>query len=254
MHPCSSSYLPRREFLKTVAAGMAVATVATTAAAATVAAPGLASPAHAQNTTQDGPVVLPALPYAPNALEPVISANTLGFHHGKHHAGYVTNANRLLKDSGITATSLEEIVKASAAQKKQALFNNAAQVYNHNLYWQSLTPSGGAIPPKMAELLTRDFGSVDAAKKALADCAVGRFASGWAWLVADPAANGALKIMDTMNADTPLTMGLTPLLVIDVWEHAYYLDYQNKRADHVAAVIDKLLDWNAALARLEQAA
>ncbi|AGW13376.1 superoxide dismutase [Megalodesulfovibrio gigas] len=244
MHSCNSSCLPRREFLKTVALGTAVAAVA---------ASSMSSIAFAQ-TPADGPVVLPALPYAPNALEPVISANTLGFHHGKHHAGYVANTNRLLKDSGIAATSLEDIVKAAAEQKKQGLFNNAAQVYNHNLYWQSLTPGGGNIPAAMQELLTRDFGSVDAAKKALADCAVNRFASGWAWLVADPAAKNTLKIVDTMNAETPLTMGLTPLLVIDVWEHAYYLDYQNKRADYAKAVIDKLLNWDAALARLQKTA
>ncbi|GAB7081994.1 superoxide dismutase [Megalodesulfovibrio paquesii] len=238
MHPCSSACLPRREFFKTVAVGAAVAAVATS---------GLSSIAFAQ----DGPVTLPALPYAFDALAPVISANTISFHYGKHHAGYVANTNKLLKDSGITATTLEEIVLAAAEQKKQGLFNNAAQVYNHNLYWQSLSPKGGAIPAKMQEALTKSFGSVDDAKKALAACAVGRFASGWAWLVSD---KGALKIVDTMNADTPLTQGLTPLLVIDVWEHAYYLDYQNKRADYVTAVIDKLLDWDGALTRLEAAA
>ncbi len=229
---------PRRTFLKTMATGAVLAAGASM---------GLTSFAHAA----DGPLVLPPLPFEPNALEPVITAHTLSFHYDKHHAGYVRKGNAILKDMTLPSTKLEDIVMMSWNDKNMKLFNNAAQVYNHNIYWESLSPKGGTIPAKMQDLLKRDFGSVDAAKKTLADAAKTRFASGWAWLASD---KGTLKIMNTMNAETPLTDGMEPLLVIDVWEHAYYLDYQNKRGEYVDTVIDKLLNWEGALAKYEQKA
>ena len=191
------------------------------------------------------PIALPALPYADTALAPVISAQTIGFHYGKHHRGYVDNLNKLIQGTDLADASLEQIVKATAgAADKTAIFNNAAQVWNHTFYWNSLNPAGGAPSGKLAAAIDAGFGGLDGLKKALKDAAVGQFGSGWAWLVAD--AEGKLKVVKTGNADTPLTQGLKPLLTVDVWEHAYYLDYQNRRADYVQAVLDKLLNWNFA--------
>jgi Fe-Mn family superoxide dismutase len=191
------------------------------------------------------PIALPALPYADTALAPVISAQTIGFHYGKHHKGYVDNLNKLIQGTDLADASLEQIVKATAgAADKTAIFNNAAQVWNHTFYWNSLNPAGGAPSGKLAVAIETGFGGLDGLKKALKDAAVGQFGSGWAWLVVD--AEGKLKVVKTGNADTPLTQGLKPLLTVDVWEHAYYLDYQNRRADYVQAVLDKLLNWNFA--------
>lgn len=193
--------------------------------------------------------VLPPLPYADNALDPVISANTIGFHYGKHHKGYVDNLNKLLAGSEMAEMSLERVVMATAGQAdKAALFNNAAQIWNHTFYWQSMRPQGGGTPPAaLKQRLEADFGSVDACKKELAAAAMTQFGSGWAWLVLD---GGKLKVVKTGNAELPLTKGMKPLLTIDVWEHAYYLDYQNRRADYVNAVLDKLINWEFALQNL----
>ena len=195
------------------------------------------------------PIVLPPLPYADNALAPVISANTIGFHYGRHHRGYLDNLNKLIGGTAFADMPLEKIVAATAGKADQtAIFNNAAQTWNHTFYWQSLRPGGGGEPPAaLKQRIEAAFGSVDACRKELSAAAVGQFASGWAWLVAD---RGTLKVVRTGNADTPLTSGLTPLLTIDVWEHAYYLDYQNRRADYVNAVIDKLLNWEFAAKNL----
>jgi len=195
------------------------------------------------------PIVLPPLPYADNALAPVISANTIGFHYGRHHRGYLDNLNKLIGGTAFADMPLEKIVAATAGKADQtAIFNNAAQTWNHTFYWQSLRPGGGSEPPAaLKQRIEAAFGSVDACRKELSAAAVGQFASGWAWLVAD---RGTLKVVRTGNADTPLTSGLTPLLTIDVWEHAYYLDYQNRRADYVNAVIDKLLNWEFAAKNL----
>ena len=193
--------------------------------------------------------LLPPLPYADNALAPVISANTIGFHYGRHHRGYVDNLNKLIAGTAFADLPLEKIVTAAAGKADQtAIFNNAAQTWNHTFYWQSLKPSGGGEPPAaLRQRIEAAFGSVDACRKELAAAAVSQFASGWAWLVAD---RGTLKVVKTGNADTPLTAGLTPLITIDVWEHAYYLDYQNRRADYVNAVIEKLLNWEFAAKNL----
>lgn len=195
--------------------------------------------------------VLPPLPYAQNALEPVISANTTSFHYGKHHKGYVDNLNKLVVGTEFAGMSLEKIIAATAGKAdKAAIFNNASQAWNHAFYWNSLTPNGGGEPP--AALKTRieaSFGSVDACKKELATAATAQFGSGWAWLVLD---GDKLKVVKTANADSPLTKGMKPLLTIDVWEHAYYLDYQNLRADYVNAVLDKLINWGFAADNLEK--
>jgi Fe-Mn family superoxide dismutase len=194
-------------------------------------------------------LVLPPLPYADSALAPVISANTIGFHYGRHHRGYVDNLNKLIAGTEFADLPLEKIVAATAGKAdRTSIFNNAAQAWNHAFYWQSLKPGGGGEPPAaLKRRIEAAFGTVDACRKELAAAAVGQFGSGWAWLVADA---GTLKVVKTGNADTPLTVGQTPLVTIDVWEHAYYLDYQNRRADYVNAVIDKLLNWEFAAKNL----
>lgn len=194
-------------------------------------------------------IVLPPLLYADNGLEPVITARTIGFHYGKHHQGYVDNLGKLVKDTEYAELPLEKIITGTAGvADKAAIFNNAAQVWNHTFYWQSLTPKGGGEPPAALKArIDASFGSVDACKKEIAAAAVAQFGSGWAWLVLD---GDKLKVVKSANADNPLKAGLKPLLTVDVWEHAYYLDYQNRRADHVAAVLDKLINWEFALKNL----
>lgn len=192
------------------------------------------------------PLVLVPLPYAENGLEPVITAHTIGFHYGKHHKGYVDNLNKLVAGTEYAELSLEKIIAATAGQaEKASIFNNAAQIWNHTFYWNSMKPKGGGEPPAaLKQRMEAAFGSVDACKKELAGTAVSQFGSGWAWLVLD---GDKLKIVKTANADTPLTKDLKPLLTVDVWEHAYYLDYQNRRIDYVTALLDKLINWEFAL-------
>jgi Fe-Mn family superoxide dismutase len=195
---------------------------------------------------------LPALPYADNALDPVISANTISFHYGKHHKTYVDNLNNLVKGTEFEGATLEAIVNATAGKAdKAAIFNNAAQIWNHTFYWHSMKPHGGGKPTgKLAQMIDASFGSFDEFKKQLSATTVSQFGSGWGWLVADA---GALKVVKTSNAEVPFTKGQKPLLTIDVWEHAYYLDHQNKRAAYVDALIDKLLNWDFAAANLAHA-
>lgn len=189
---------------------------------------------------------LPELPYALDALAPTISKETLEFHYGKHHQTYVTNLNNLIKGTEFENASLEEIVKKSSG----GIFNNAAQVWNHNFYWQSLRPKGGGEPPaELKHRLDEAFGSVAACKKELAAAAMAQFGSGWAWLVGD---GERLRVVRTSNAELPLTQGLRPLLTVDVWEHAYYIDYQNRRADYANAVVDRLINWEFALENLHR--
>jgi len=192
------------------------------------------------------PLVLTPLPYAENALEPIISAKTMSFHYGKHHKGYVDNLNKLIAGTEFADLSLEKIITSAAGLPERiAIFNNAAQTWNHTFYWKSLTPKGGGEPPAaLKQKIEAAFGSVDACKKELASAAVSQFGSGWAWLVLD---GGVLKVVKTANADDPLTTAMKPLLTIDIWEHAYYLDYQNRRIDYVNAVLDKLINWEFAL-------
>ena len=193
---------------------------------------------------------LMALPYADNALAPIITPNTIGFHHGKHHKTYVDNLNNLVKGTDLEGKSLEEIVKATAGKADKApLFNNAAQIWNHDFYWNSMKAGGGGAPTgKLADAINASFGSFEGFRKQMSATTVSQFGSGWGWLVADAA--GALKVVKTGNAEVPFTQGLKPLLTIDVWEHAYYLDHQNRRADYVNAVIDKLVNWEFAAANL----
>ena len=194
-------------------------------------------------------IELEPLPYAANALEPVITARTISFHHGKHHAGYVATLNKLIAGTPYEGMPLEAMVRRAAAEQVAPIFNNAAQAWNHAFYWKSLAPAGAGGAPEGAfgEAVARDFGSFANLKAALADAAVKRFGSGWAWLVAK---EGRLSVVSTPNAETPITQaGVTPLLTVDVWEHAYYLDWQNRRADYVAALLEKLANWRFAAER-----
>ena len=197
-------------------------------------------------------IELPPLPYAQDALAPVISAETLSFHYGKHHKAYVDNLNKLVAGTELAEQPLEAVIKAVAGRSDKAgVFNNAAQIWNHTFFWNGLKPGGGGAPTgAVARGIEAAFGNFDNFKKEFANAAMTQFGSGWAWLVAD---QGQLKIVATPNAETPLTTGQTALLTIDVWEHAYYLDYQNRRADFVAAVIDRLLNWEFANANLARA-
>jgi superoxide dismutase, Fe-Mn family len=189
--------------------------------------------------------ILPTLPFADNALEPVISAKTISFHYGKHHKAYVDNLNKLTEGTEFAGMPLEKIITETAGKADKAgIFNNAAQAWNHAFYWQCLKQNGGGEPPSaLKKKIDIFFGSVDACKKELATAATTQFGSGWAWLVLD---GEKLKVIKTGNADLPLAKGMKALLTIDVWEHAYYLDYQNRRADYVNAVLDKLINWNFA--------
>ena len=192
------------------------------------------------------PHALLPLPYAENSLEPIITAKTMSFHYGKHHKGYVDNLNKLIAGTEYADLPLEEIISSTAGKpERTAIFNNAAQNWNHAFYWKSMRPNGGGEPPAaLKQKIEAAFGSVEACKKDFAAAAVSQFGSGWAWLVLE---GGVLKVVKTANADTPMVLGLKPLLVIDVWEHAYYLDYQNRRADYANAVLDKLINWEFAL-------
>lgn len=194
-------------------------------------------------------LVLPDLPYAPNALEPHISARTLEFHHGKHHKAYVDNGNKLLEGSDLKGLSMEEIMKKTAGDAgKAGIFNNVAQVWNHSFYWKCIKPGGGGQPTgKIAEKISADFGGFDKFVEEFKNAGATQFGSGWAWLVLDGA---KLKVTKTLNAENPLTQGMKPLLTMDVWEHAYYLDYQNRRPDYMATFIDKLINWEFVNANL----
>jgi Fe-Mn family superoxide dismutase len=193
-------------------------------------------------------IELPPLPYGDSDLAPHISANTISFHYGKHHKTYVEKATGMVKGTEFADAELEDIVKATYGKAdKKGLFNNAAQAWNHSFYWKSLTPKGGAPSGKLLDKINTDFGELAKLKDELSKAAVTQFGSGWAWLVLD---GGKLKVEQTANADTPLATGKTPLLTIDVWEHAYYLDHQNKRPEYVTAVIDNLINWEFAAANL----
>lgn len=186
---------------------------------------------------------LPPLPYDYNALEPYnMSAKTLEFHHDKHHAAYVNALNNLVKDTELADKSLEEIIKATFKDSsKVAIFNNAGQAWNHNFYWNSIKPDGGGSPSgELADKINASFGSLDKLKEELKNAGATQFGSGWAWLIKD---GDTLKVTKTPNAENPIAHGQAPLLTIDVWEHAYYLDYQNRRPDFLQNFIDHLINW-----------
>ena len=191
------------------------------------------------------PHCLARLPYAADALEPAISARTLEHHHGRHHAAYVAALNALVSGTALAEMSLQETVTATAGQTQtRKVFNNASQAWNHDFYWQSLRPGGGGKPPaSLRPLIDVSFGSTQACTERLASAASEHFGSGWAWLVQEGA---RLVVVHTANADAPTGAGRKPLLVVDLWEHAYYLDYQERRATHVQAVLDKLINWGFA--------
>lgn len=200
---------------------------------------------HPAADQQSFPFILPNLPYEQEALEPYISRDTLGFHHGKHHQAYVTKLNELLKDSDLQGSSLEDIIRQTAGSPdRAAIFNNAAQIWNHTFYWHSMKKDGGGKPSgKLAEMIDNDFGSYDAFCEAFKTAAMTQFGSGWAWLVIE---DGKLKVTKTGNAQLPITHGESPLLTIDVWEHAYYLDFQNRRPDYATTFLEKLVNWEFA--------
>jgi superoxide dismutase, Fe-Mn family len=191
----------------------------------------------------------PALPYAVTALEPHMTAQTFEFHYGKHHATYVTNLNNLTKDTPMATMSLEEIIKATFGDASKAgIFNNAAQVWNHTFFWKSMKPNGGGAPTgELAAKIDASFGSLDKFKEEFKAAATTQFGSGWAWLIKD---GDGLKITKSGNAENPIAHGQTPLLTLDVWEHAYYIDFQNRRPDFITTYLENLVNWDFAAANL----
>lgn len=192
---------------------------------------------------------LPPLPYEKNALEPHISSRTLDFHYGKHHQTYVDNLNKLIANTELENKPLEEIIRLSAQDTAKAgIFNNAAQVWNHTFYWHSLKKGGGGLPQgELLKRITQDFGDYDKFKEAFKQAGATQFGSGWAWLVEE---KGKLKIVKTGNADLPMIHGQKALLTCDVWEHAYYLDYQNRRPDYLEVFLNHLVSWDFAAKNL----
>lgn len=195
-------------------------------------------------------ITLPDLPYPKDGLTPHVSERTLDFHHGKHHNTYVVNANKLLEGTDLAGEKLEDIIKKTAGDAaKVGIFNNVAQVWNHSFYWQCMKPKGGGAPQgPIAEKISADFGSYEKFAEEFKNAGFTQFGSGWAWLILK---EGKLEIMKTPNADTPVAHGLKPLLAVDVWEHAYYLDYQNRRADYLSAFVENLINWDFVNACLE---
>ncbi|EAP91345.1 superoxide dismutase [Oceanicaulis sp. HTCC2633] len=194
---------------------------------------------------------LPDLPYAQDALAPHISGETLSFHHGKHHKAYVDKANDAIKGTDYEGLSLEEVIKKSWSEKNMGVFNNAAQIWNHTFYWNSMSPNGGGKPTgAIAEAIDKSFGSYDKFAEEFKAAGAGQFGSGWAWLVKN---GDKLEVRKTLNAENPITDGATPLLTMDVWEHAYYLDYQNRRPDYIGDFLGKLVNWDFANQNLASA-
>jgi len=201
--------------------------------------------------TKTGPFTLLPLPYDEGALAPTISSNTMNFHYGKHHKAYVDKLNELAAGTKFAEMTLEDVVKATVKDEaSKPVFNNAAQAWNHTFFWTSLTPRGGAPAGEMLRAVERDFGSYEKFKEQFAKEGVAQFGSGWVWLVAS---GGKLAIEKTSNAATPMAEGKHCLLTIDVWEHAYYLDYQNRRPDFLKAVTEKLLNWDFAAQNFQRA-
>ncbi|MCG2759325.1 MAG: superoxide dismutase [Desulfobacteraceae bacterium] len=188
-------------------------------------------------------ISLPVLPYGKNALAPYISQQTIEYHYGKHHNAYVTNTNKLIEGTDLSNQDLENIIKKTSKDTSMSsIFNNAAQVWNHSFYWACMKPGGGGPPSgAIAERIASDFGSYEKFAEQFKNAGITQFGSGWAWLILK---DNHLEIMKTSNADTPLAHGLKPLLTIDVWEHAYYLDYQNRRPDYLASFLEHLINWD----------
>ncbi len=198
-----------------------------------------------------GPFELPPLPWDESALAPAISARTISLHYGKHHRTYVEKLNELVAGTQYAEMPLEKVVAATVGgEENRRIFHNAAQAWNHTFFWSCLKPRAGKAPRAIEKRLEEDFGGIEKFNEEFTRAAVERFGSGWAWLVER---NGKLDVISTSNAGTPITMGATPLLAIDVWEHAYYLDYENRRPEFVKAVVDNLLDWAFAEEQLDKA-
>ena len=238
MHPAPRVLMTRRRLIGTALAAGSLASICGTRRALAQAS---------------GPFSLPALPYPEDALAPVISSTTIGFHYGKHHRAYVDNLNKAVEGTDLVHKSLEEVVKATAADPARiAVFNNAAQDWNHIFYWNSMRPNGGGAPTgTIADHIKDSFGDYAKFREEFATAAVTQFGSGWAWLVQDQ--DRKLKVVKTANADTPMARGLTCLLTCDVWEHAYYLDYQNRRPDFIQIFLDKLVNWDFVAENLAKA-
>jgi Fe-Mn family superoxide dismutase len=235
------SKMNRRNFILTAAAAAAIAKPAPVLAQAPAAAP--AAP--------QGPFKQPPLPFHESQLAPVIGARTVTLHYGKHHAGYYTNLNTLVQNTPYASMNLEQIIVAAKNDSDRRVFNNAGQAWNHELYWTMLKPGGAKTPSgKLAEMINASFGSLDEMKKQMVTSSGTVFGSGWTWLVQD---GNKLAILNTAGGDGPLTSGKTALLGIDVWEHAYYLDYENRRTDHVKAVLDNIINWDVVGSRLKAA-
>jgi Fe-Mn family superoxide dismutase len=196
-----------------------------------------------------GPFELPPLPWKQDALAPHISADTIGFHYGRHHKGYVDRLNKQVQGKRYANMALEQVIAATMSEEaERPIYNNAAQAWNHTFFWKSLTPKGGGeAPARLMDRIKADFGDFDAFKKQLTDAALDQFGSGWAWVIEK---DGKLRIVKSGNADSPMGRGTKLLLTIDVWEHAYYLDYQNRRNEYVKAVVENLLNWEFAMANL----
>lgn len=194
-------------------------------------------------------ISLPVLPYEMDALEPTISARTLSYHHGKHHQGYVNKTNARIEGTALDDLSLEDLIRDARVKADIALLNNAAQSWNHSFLWQSMSPNGGGEPSgRIKELVEEEFGSVERFQEEFKKAATSQFGSGWTWLVLD---NGKLRILNTSNADSPVATHMEPLLTLDVWEHAYYLDHQNDRGAYVTAFLNDLINWDFAAANLK---
>ena len=225
-----------------------------TAAAATLATPYLAQaqaqvPPPAATPPAAGPFKQPPLPFAEAALAPAIGARTVALHYGRHHASYYTNLNNITKDTPYASMALPKLVVEANKDKDRRFFNNAGQAWNHELYWEMLTPGGARAPEKrLLELISVTFGSLDEMKSKIVASAAIVFGSGWTWLAQD---GGKLEIMNSAGGDGPLTSGKTALVGIDAWEHAYYLDYENRRPDHVRAVLDNIINWDVVASRLQ---
>jgi Fe-Mn family superoxide dismutase len=191
------------------------------------------------------PFVLPDLPYDKDSFKPHFTAETFDYHHGKHHQTYVTNLNNLLKDdTELQKMDLEELIAHSSSNSNYAVFNNAAQIWNHSFFWHSIKPKGGGNPTgKILELINKDFGSFKNFREQFKTAAIGQFGSGWAWLIYH---DNKLQIIKTANAETPIVNGMKPIIACDVWEHAYYIDYRNKRPDYVDIFIKHMINWEFA--------
>jgi Fe-Mn family superoxide dismutase len=196
------------------------------------------------------PITLAPLPYDNDALEPNISKETLDYHYGKHHQGYVDKLNKLINGTPFENLELEEIIERARGEAMTDILNNAQQAWNHTFFWNSLSPNGGQRPNgRIAQMVDNEFGSIDKFKKQFRDAAAGLFGSGWVWLCEQA---GSLKIISTRNADSPIGTAMTPLLVLDVWEHAYYLDTRNDRGEYINRYLEKMINWDFAASNLDQ--